>query len=213
VIELVALTLLSALVGDALGRLRDQARRATLEAILPRAGAKFDVWLLELIEDSAEVAAAKADRDLLLDYLSDWLREAHDVHVRSDGLIEFRVKDRATCRLVGDLPVVVFHHTSTAVLPSIRREGIVVRGHMAPSANPYRNSGAGVYVTTESSGIVVRNYSFNAVARHGGDPATLEIVTTLEELAPDPDDEDISTGVYQFVLPYVAPHEILPPER
>jgi 8-oxo-dGTP pyrophosphatase MutT (NUDIX family)/GNAT superfamily N-acetyltransferase len=182
---------------------------ATLRAIEPRAGEEFKEWLREYLGDEQEFNEAWADDSLRLDYLNDWLRDQHQVDVRDDGYITFWKATPEVEELIGDLPVTVFHHTSSGLVPQIKREGL--RGDVRKS-NLYQNSGAGVYVTTEVSGPAVEGYRRNSTQRRKGSPVTLEIHTTLRELLPDPDDADIASGAVQFVLPYVAPKDIVFPK-
>lgn len=184
------------------------AEIATLKEIEPRAGQEFEEWLFEFIGDAEEFQEAWADESLRLDYLRDWLRDEHQIDVQDDGYITFWKVNTDVERLIGDLPVTVFHHTSSGLLSQIKKEGL--RADTRKS-NSHQNSGAGVYVTTEVSGPAVEGYKRNAVRRRKGHPVTLEVHTTLSELEPDPDDADIASGAVQFVLPYVAPKDIVFP--
>jgi len=56
---------------------------------------------------------------------------------------------------------------------------------------------------------VTRGYSRKAVRLHGGHPVTLTVRRTLDELWPDPDDEDIGSGAVQFVTGYVPVGDIV----
>ena len=182
-----------------------EAAMKTLREIEPRAGDGFKDWLLELVGDDQEFAQAWADDDLRLDYLDDYLRDEYQIDVREDGACTFWKATPEVEHLIGDLPVIVYHHTSSGLLPAIRREGLRAD---ARKSNSYQNSGAGVYVTTEVSGPAVEGYKRNAISRRKGHPVTLEIKTTLNQLTPDPDDEDIASGEVQFILPYVPPQDI-----
>jgi hypothetical protein len=186
------------------------AETKALEDILPRAGEEFDEWLSEQIGDDTNPSfeEVKQDRPLYLDYLRDWLQEAYSIGVEENGCCTFWKRDQETEELIGDLPVIVYHHTSSAILAKIKREGLRAD---VKRINPHQNSGAGVYVTTELSGAAVNGYHYHAVQKHkkNGDRITLSIKTYLADLEPDPDDQDISSGAVQFVLPYVAPEDLL----
>jgi GNAT superfamily N-acetyltransferase len=162
--------------------------------------AQADDWLLQ-------------DRDGRADLIADWIQETCNLSVRDDGLIEFyQLTDDDDCDVaytIGDLPVVVYHHTATGALP-----GIIERGGLAPAVNlgykaTKHDSGAYVFVTTEFNGPAVDGYVRRAMRRFGGDPVTLEIRSYLHRLEPDPDDADISSGRTQFVLPYVDLKDIV----
>lgn len=141
--------------------------------------------------------------------VQEYLQDQHSITVRDDGLLEFDRLTPDVRRIIGDQPVVVLHHTSTAVLPQIAERGLRPAGGDIKVANPYKNTAAGVYVTTEGSGPVVDGYRNVAVQAHGGEPITLEIRTTLDALTPDPDDEELGLSDRQFILPGVSPSDIL----
>lgn len=142
-----------------------------------------------------------------LDYFRDFVDEKYSIEIRDDGLTEinWRVDDDVK-RVVGDEDIVVFHMTSTALLPKIRREGL---RKSKKDANRFGQPPAGVYVSLHSSGVEFEGYAYNATAKHGGEPIMLEIRTKLSSMLPDPDDADISSGAYQYVLPSVPPSDIL----
>jgi uncharacterized protein (TIGR02996 family) len=189
------------------------AELATLRQIEPRVRKPFLAWMKDLYnrpEDAADMQANLADERSRLSHVDDFLREQHQIDVRDDGALTFWKADRPTRRIIGDLPVVVWHHTSDALTERILSEGL--RADVQTRANPTRNSAAGVYLTTERSGPAVAGYSHNAVAAHGGNPKTWGVRTTLAELSPDPDDEEISSGEHQFVLPHVPRESLFDPD-
>ena len=162
---------------------------------------------LGLYED--EMATIRENPGARIDYLEEFLSD-NSIRVRPDGLVEFWIADPRTLKLIGALPVVVYHYTSSAILPKIEREGLRAD---VKRINPDNNSGAGVYVTTECSGPAVEGYGRCAVGGHGNQSHShvvcLTIKTHLRSLAPDPDDAGLSGGKHQFILPYVAPADIL----
>ncbi len=170
------------------------AKAATLSGLLGRSETPLRRW----------EAANDADHDSY--WFEQYLEDEFGVSVRDDGLVEFASLAPGVVELVGDLPVVVYHHTSDAILPEIMSEGI--RPGLS-DANRWGEPCLGVYVTTEVSGPPVRGYHSRACDAHGGGPATLEVRTTLPSLSPDTNDEDIASGVHQFVLPRVDPQDIL----
>jgi hypothetical protein len=125
--------------------------------------------------------------------------------------MRFSARDRTTRRIIGDLPVAVYHHTASGVLAQIKQTGLRSwrDTNVRRPANEHMNSGAGVYVTTETGGPVVDGYLRIAQRVHGGHPVSLTIRTTLDALTRDPDDVDLSVGAHQFVLSHVLPGDIV----
>lgn len=170
---------------------------------------EFPAWLQELLGDDAEYQQIMSDRDdsLKLDYLSDYLKEEKTITVRDDGACEFWRLDMDDAEdVIGNLPVVLYHFTSDKILKKLRREGLRAD---AKSVNPYQNSRAGVYLTTESCGRAVDGYRSRARNGHGGKDICVPVKTQLHALSPDPDDADIQSGSTQFILPHVPPQNIL----
>lgn len=186
------------------------AKLATLTKLEQDDAESFATWVKEEAQADDRVLQ---DRDGRADLIADWIQETCNLSVRDDGLIEFwRLTEDDDCDVaytIGDLPVVVYHHTATGALP-----GIIERGGLAPAINlgykaTKHDSGQYVFVTTELMGPAVDGYVRRAVRRFGGHPVTLEIRSYLHRLAPDPDDADISSGRTQFVLPYVDLKDIV----
>ena len=177
-----------------------------LQIIEPRVQKKFIPWLKKLYENDLH-NLSEAER---LDALRKFLEETYSIGVRDDGLITFYTLGRAEEQIIGNLPVAVYHHTTTALDRVIKKHGL--QGYGFPGVkmgNSYKNSGAGVYVTTETSGPAVSQYFSKSIANHGGRERTWIIRTTLAKLATDPDDADINPGRHQFVLPYVSPQNLV----
>lgn len=169
---------------------------------------EFKSWLREMADDDAEFSTMQSDDASRREYVEDFLKETHQIRVLDDGVIEFEQLTPEVRELIGDNKVLVYHHTSEAALPSIRREGLV-----SGRKNVNRTMGedsAGVYVTTEGGEYspAVRGYRDRARQEWGSDPVALEIVTTLDSLQPDPDDQDIKSGRVQFVMASVPPSQI-----
>ena len=175
---------------------------ASLDAMKSRAGAKkYKAWLAD-----QDIAPEDADHNTFGEFLYD----EYMIRVRDDGRIEFEKLSPKVKKVIGDLPVVVLHHTTDAFHERVKADGLRPAPDKKAMSNPHLNSGAGVYVTTEGgSSPAVRGYHSNATAKHGGNPRTYEIETTLDELEPDPDDQDLSVSDKQFVLPRVPPDKIL----
>lgn len=186
-------------------RKRRQTKKAQTETWKPvamrmmqRDEKNFANWMKDLGEERG-----KFD----LDYCRDFLNEKYCIEIRDDGLVEinWRVDDDVE-RIVDSEKIVVFHATSSKLLPSIRKNGLLSG---ESDVNRLGSESAGVYVSLRSGGIPMEMYARSAVAKHGGEPVVLEISTTLSSLSPDPDDADIDSGSYQYVLSRVAPADIL----
>ena len=169
----------------------------------------FSAWLKGLLDnDAADIAAARADQDLLHDYAKDYMREMGIERNEGLGLFDFMDK-RAAAKVLSGLPVAVYHGTSSALFPSIVQAGGLRRPRSkADMASPHKNSGAGVYVE-DSGGSLVSRYALAATQRFGGDVVLLTIKTTLEELQVDPDDRDLPGGRYQYVIDSVPVSSIV----
>jgi hypothetical protein len=195
-----------AVLPDPFGGLTIKAK-TTLKTILPRVGNSFMKWLKEMY-DPADLKAAQTDESTLLDGLSEYLRDEQNITVREDGLIEFWGLDGTKRKIIGDLPVVLFHYTASKALKSIKHHGLLPD---RPSVN-YRKA-PGVYLTTEGSGNAIDGYARNAEQRIGGYAIKLEVKCYLHELQSDPDDADISSGRHQFMVNQVPPDRIIGSDR
>jgi len=189
-------------------------KQVTLERLWKRIGVlDFRAWIDEEFgdDDSWDVyEQMAADHDLELELLEQYLEEKGSIEVRDDGLIEFwQLSSPAleidVYQVIGDLPVALHHHTATGALPAIRREGLRSDVQRADQLS----SGAGVYLTTEVSGPAVRGYGYKAARLHGGNPVCLTVRRTLDEIWPDPDDEDLSSGSVQWITGHVPPQDIV----
>lgn len=169
---------------------------------------EFHAWLSKLMDgNQAEIDEAMKDGSLRQSYVEDFVDDEHSIRVRSDGLLEFyRLWNDDTREIIGDLPVLVHHHTSDAILSEIRKRGLA---RTESTHNAYQNSRAGVYVTTEVSGPAIDGYQHSATSNFGGNAIILGIKTDLDSLEPDPDDADITSGATQFILPHVSPQDIV----
>ena len=170
----------------------------SLNDIRQRLGNKYKKYLKDNeIDDEPESVA-------------EYLEGEHGIRVRDDGRVEFDRLTRPVSAMIGNLPVVLIHHTTDALHKSIKKRGLLPAGDGVKTSNPHLNSKSGVYVTTEGSGSVVDGYHRVATGAHGGNPSSYEVETTIPELTPDPDDQDLSGLVgKQFILPRVHPSKIL----
>lgn len=181
-----------------------RVKAATLTTLLSRAGHPFQDWLKNLLDDPADLAHVMRNITVKHEYLIEYLRDELSVSVCDNGLITFWTLSKDIQQLIGDLPVALYHFTSSAVMRSIRTEGL--HGERV-SVN--RRTTSGVYLTTETNGPAVTGYIRNAVAAHGGSPIKLTVKCYLIDLTPDPDDADISSGQHQFLITSVSPEQII----
>ena len=105
----------------------ERAREKTLQDMLPRAMKLGLVdWLEEAHEDyPQDLKAILASREYLLDELDQWLCRDLGINVENDGTVSFFVLDDQTRRLLGDLPIRLYHHTATGALQGIRQRGLM----------------------------------------------------------------------------------------
>jgi hypothetical protein len=101
----------------------------------------------------------------------------------------------------------VYHGTTTRFLDDILRRGLVGGVNRIDAKNE------GVYVTARPGGGLrdggtAHWYAERAAGYFGGSPAVLRLLLPYDELVWDSDDEDISTGNYQWVTDYVPPGAI-----
>jgi len=185
---------------------RDTKADKALDALHEGAkAAGFHRWLAN--EYPEEHGALLADQKHRREELARFLGDEHSIHIRDDGAAEFDQLTPTVRRILGSHPVVLNHHSSSALRSKVKQEGLHARGQ---AASPYLNSRAGVYLTTQNAGPAVDGYSRNAVALHGGRPHTFEVRTTIPELEHDPDDQDIpELRGRQFILPEVEPADVL----
>lgn len=184
----------------------DPRDMAILRDILSRANASaVRAWALENNWDESDMDT----EDGFLWVFQQWLHDEHSLDV-SNGMVEFyRLWNHNTERLIGENPVLLYHFTSSLRVPSIRRDGLT-----GGRRSVNRRQSEGVYLTTETSGPAISGYIRNALkGSRRAYGVRLHIRTFMSELAPDPDDEDISSGATQFVTDYVAPQQIVSIER
>lgn len=188
---------------------RSRAELTTLRILLERSGRKFAGWTLELYKDDPEtLKQCQSDPTCMIDMLVEYLSNELSIQVLPSGLVTFYHLDRESQRLIGDLPVALYHFTSSRVLRSIREHGLESdRNPVNDRVNP------GVYLTTEQSGPAVQGYVRRAVAHHGGHGIMLTVMCHLNELTDDEDDADISSGLTQFTMDHVPPDRIVKSER
>lgn len=183
----------------ALDRLRLKSRHPG-EAAWPRAKTLVTKQLKACL-----VAGGAVGMRASLSDVAQHLAEDYRIEVADDGLVEVDKITDAVRKLVGDLPVAVYHHTSSALLPKIAAQGLIVG-----KQTNFFNTQAGVYLSTRRSGEPVDIYSKRAAHVYGGDPAVIRVRRRLDQLVPDPDDADLAwaQGV-QFISQPVPAKDVL----
>jgi hypothetical protein len=132
------------------------------------------------------------------------LEDQYGITVGKDGLVEPERITPKVARLIRDLPIALWHHTSSALEKKIRRQGLIVG-----KQTNYFNTQAGVYVSTIGGGQPVDLYSAVAVRKYGGEPIAIRVRRTLDQIVPDPDDADLAWARgRQFITDPVPPEDL-----
>jgi len=178
----------------------------TLRELLGRSRSEFQSWVAEQQRED-EIEDQQDRLEVFAEYLEDF---PGSLSVREDGLIEVGTDllHPDTWTLIGDLPIAMYHGTSTALLPAIRRQGMRPARQQRQKSDPTYSTAAGVYLSLRHS---VDVYARCAATRHGGDPVILTVRRTLDEISPDPDDEHLGwgTAAMQFITPWVPVSDIV----
>lgn len=179
----------------------------TLRVLLQRDRVDYQRWLPGHLEGDPQMLADAPHFEL--DYFAEYLSEVRDLSVREDGLLvadmDLNEVDR---ELVEGLPFALYHGTSTALLPSIRRQGLRPARSAQQRSDKSHSTMAGVYLSTRHA---VDNYAQGAARQHGGDPVVLTVRRSLDELWPDPDDAELGWPMsnVQFITGYVPLDDIV----
>jgi hypothetical protein len=116
----------------------------------------------------------------------------------------------------------LYHGTTSAQLPMIEEKGLVpgmevrkkrllgVKSNISTKGDSVRYQ-PHVFLTANNDGgpSSALWYARQAAHVHGGDPMVLRVMVDWDDLASDPDDQDIPSGRYQFVIDRVAPSQIM----
>lgn len=102
----------------------------------------------------------------------------------------------------------LYHGTSSALLPRIRREGL------RPDQTP-KGSGTTpgyLYLTARPGSVFSKGgdaafYARQSAGRFGGRPVILRVMADWDTLLPDDDDQDLSCYAHQFRVPFGVPPE------
>lgn len=135
--------------------------------------------------------------DNVEDILEYYLRDEHTITLDENNIIEFYTLDNATKELIGDNWILLYHYTSSKLVNSIKENGLICGFH---KTNPYRNSYSGVYLTTNTSGKDIDGYKYHATKKHKSESVRISIKMKLDEIEPDMDDADISSGRVSNVI-------------
>ena len=138
----------------------------------------------------------------------DFLEDNFGIQVQDNGLISVWFLGKAERDIIGVNAILLFHHTASGALAGIVKDGLVPGRHVVNLQAPVTKA-SGVYLTLRDSGPDVDGYARGAAAYHGGDCVALEVRCLVKDLMPDPDDADLSSGRYQYVLPYVRCEDIV----
>lgn len=147
-----------------------------------------------------------SDDNNIEDILEYFLRDEYAISLDENNIIEFYTLDNNTEELIGDNWILLYHYTSSKLVNSIKENGIINGFH---KTNPYKNSYSGVYLTTNTSGKDIDGYKYHATRKHKGESVRISIKMKLNEIEPDMDDTDISSGKHQFISDDISPDRII----
>lgn len=194
--------------------LRDALRRmSTLQAQARCAPVGARLQTIELLQQRCpqalrvrcEEEAGVAPGALEPGDFAEQLQALLGVAVAVDGVIEVDRLSSAAADLIGELPLAMYHHTSTALIEDISRDGLLVGRQ-----TNFFNTQQGVYLSTMSAGEPVSIYARRAARVHGGEPTVLRVRRRLSQLTADPDDADLAWAEgRQYISAPVPPHDVL----
>lgn len=103
----------------------------------------------------------------------------------------------------------LYHGTTTAFSDAVKKDGLV-----PGQAKPYHPTtgarGKSIFLTARPYGRSgsAEFYADKATHKYGGYPIIYRVLVEGSRLKPDPDDADISSGRYQYIINRVMPNEI-----
>lgn len=190
-----------------IARLRDGGHPSRASAMAR--GMSVDAWrTVELLSARLQLVGGGVDEtELAADPLGVLLRD-HRIVVRRDGACEFSAITPEVWELLEDIPVVLFHYTSSSIWDSVKERGLT-----PGFASPW-GPGRGrphVCLTSETGGALVEVYEELAVRSLGGSPVRLDVETTLSRLLPDETLPQTGKGheATHFCIPDVRPVSIV----
>ena len=103
--------------------------------------------------------------------------------------------------------VIVHHHTSSTLLPSIQEQGLIAGVH---KVNRVHDDFRGVYVTTEQRGEHPARYAARAVELFGGEAVCVSCRVAFSDIAIDKDEPDYSRWPFHQVVRHdIRPDQVL----
>jgi hypothetical protein len=163
----------------------------------------FHKWLTDEYEEEAEHLHPLDAEDRAIEYLS---RELGIEASSSTWPTIYRL-DRASRAALRGVPFELYHWTSTVLWEKIQREGRLRPARSRCQTSDYDSSMSGVYLSSDAEH--ARMYGLQARRKHGGEAVRLTVLVFQEELQPDPDDRDISTGRHQWISPQVCASRVI----
>ena len=117
----------------------------------------------------------------------------------------------------------LYHGTTSAFLPTILKDGLLPgvdvktkrlkgggRSNVSNKADSIRFQPHVFLTANDGEGPASASwYARQAAFTHGGDPMILRVIVDWDDLEPDPDDTDIESGKYQFVIDRVPLSQIM----
>lgn len=151
----------------------------------------------------ATIALLMQRLDLDLDDFISWC-EDNCVEIYEDGDLDAWRLDSELLELFQGLNIRLHHMTSSWLKEEIQAHGLIVG-----EPTNHGTSGAGVYLTTDPSGVAADLYVRAAQSKHGGHYLQVMVSVPVDSLRPDPDDADLDTLVgKQFIVAHVPPNQI-----
>lgn len=100
----------------------------------------------------------------------------------------------------------LYHGTSSVLAPQIKKEGLIP----GKTETNYGWTRDVIFLTARERGRAssAEFYAHQAVGKLGGRPVIYRVLVDGSRLRPDPDDQDISSGRYQYVIRKVTPSQI-----
>ena len=139
-------------------------------------------------------------------YELEWYLEDEYGIMITDDIISFDSLDEEVEKIIGNLPVKLYHFAPKKFKKDIIKEGLIKGKHRT---NPYGNTYSGVYLTTRTQGKEIDSYKYHIRNTHNSDIILVEVKMYLNEIVPDPDDVDIQSGRNQFISDNISPQRII----
>ena len=135
-----------------------------------------------------------------------YLLDQFGVRVNRDGSISLKVINSVVRKFLGGHSIIVYHHTSSALLESIREKGLVAGLHKVGRKADLSKV---VFVTTERTGDRPALFSKRACDSFGGSPVALMCRVPFTDLRIDKDESDNSDWQMHHVVASVGAESIV----